>query len=334
MSDNHPYRDSELAVVDPANLEVSESTAARIAAGIPANTRRSYDGVWRRFEQWCGTAGRDPLPATAQTLAAYVDHLCDAGRAPSTIEHAIAVVRKRHKLAGHAGQPDTEAARLALRGYRKEWADRGNRARKASPAVVEVVRKMVATCDTDTLKGLRDRAIIVLGFAAMARRSELAALDIRDLSFTDKGLLLYFRYSKTDQDAQGVEVPLPYGSNTDTCPVRAAQAWLNALAARGLVDGPLFVGVDRHGRLGAARAGRTAGRLHPDSINRIVKKAAKGVTTAHGLRAGGATTSYRAGKGVAAIADHGRWKQGSPVLLGYIRAVDQWEDNAMSGVGL
>lgn len=334
MPDYVDNRASELAIPGAVDLAVSESTAARIADGIPDNTRRSYTGVWGRFEQWSTEAGRTTLPATAQTLAEYVNHLCAAELAPGTIGNAVAVIRARHSHAGHKGTPDTEAARRVLRGYSRKWADAGNRVRKAAPAVVDVVRRMVGTCDTSTLRGVRNRCVLVLGFALMARRSELVGLNIGDLSFTDEGVLVYLRYSKTDQDAVGVEVALPYGSHPDTCPVRASQAWLSALADHGIHGGPLFVGVDRHGAVGATRAGARAARLHPDSINRIVKRASKNATTAHGLRAGGATAAYQAGAGASAIADHGRWKQGSPVLLGYIRTVDKWKDNPMNGIGL
>ncbi|MEU4508832.1 hypothetical protein AB0G05_04995 [Nonomuraea wenchangensis] len=123
---------------------------------------------------------------------------------------------------------------------------------------------MIDTTDPATLVGLRDRVVLVLGFALMGRRSELAALDIADLTFTADGLEVAIRRSKTDQDAFGEIVPLPYGSHPATCPVRVVQAWLAMLEERGVAEGPLLRAIDRHGRLsgtsGATMRGTVAGR--------------------------------------------------------------------------
>jgi integrase len=189
---------------------------------------------------------------------------------------------------------------------------------------------MVAACSPGPL-GVRDRALLVLGVAMMGRRSELAGLDLADVVEVDEGLLVYVRRSKTDQDAVGAEVAVPYGSHPDTCPVRAVRAWRALLTERGIVDGPLLRAVDRTGRIAARR-------MSGDGINRVVRAAAirAGLPgadryTAHSLRAGGVTVAAKAGAQVAAIAAQGRWSLTSPVLLGYIRAADRWRDNPMAG---
>jgi len=89
------------------------------------------------------------------------------------------------------------------------------------------------------------------------------------------------------------------------------------------------------------RWGRPSGSISEDGINKAVRVAAvraglpnAETFTAHSLRAGGATASYKAGAPVSVIARHGRWSENSPVVLGYIRAVDKWTDNPMRGIGL
>ncbi len=314
--------------------ELSASTVDRMQRSIPTETRRAYDRQWSQFAAWCAEQDRAALPATPQTLAEFVNHLVDLDRAPSTIEQAIAAVRTGHRLAGHRGLPETDHARAVLRVHKRERAERGQRKRKAPAVVLDVLRAMVDALDVDTITGVRDRALIVLGFAMMGRRSELAALRVSDLVFTEDGLTVLIRTSKTDQDAVGAEVKIPYGSHPSTCPVRTLRTWLAVLAENGFDDGPVFRRITRHGHL-------QDGAMSGAAINERVKVLAEraGVEsaeryTAHGLRAGGPTEAARRGVPVAHIAEHGRWSKSSPVVHEYVRAADGWRDNPMRGIGL
>jgi site-specific recombinase XerD len=312
---------------------VSERTRARIADGVAANTRKAYGRQWLDFTAWCAEHERTALPATAETLAEYAAHLADLNRSPSTIEQALAAIRTAHRTAGHVGQPDTAAARLVLRSHRRQRAETGKRKRKAPPVTIDALRAMVETCDPGTLRGLRDRVVLVLGLAMMGRRSELVALDLDDVRETDDGLEVLVRASKTDQDAEGVEVAIPYGQHADTCPVRLVRAWRSALAERGITSGRLLRSVNRHGQPGTA--------MSSDAVADVVRERATAAGlpnaedySAHSLRAGGATSAYKAGAPISVIAAHGRWAEGSPVVLGYVRATDRWRDNPIRGVGL
>lgn len=318
----------------PADLAVSERARVRMFDGIPPNTRRAYTRQWAEFEQWCAAEGRTAMPSTAQTLAEYVSTLCDRGLAPSSIEQAIASVRTRHRLAGLKGEPDTEAARLTLRGYKRQRAQAGQRnQRQSPPVVIETLRAMIGACDLTSRIGVRDRALLVLGLALMGRRSELVALDLDDVRETPDGLEILIRTSKTDKESRGEVVAVPRGSYPLTDPVRVWRDWLDVLAVAGITSGRALRSVDRHGNIGE--------QLGANAVNDIVKRlaVAAGVPraeeyTAHSLRAGGATVAYAANVPVSTIAKHGRWNINSPVLLGYIRAVDMWKDNAMRNVGL
>jgi site-specific recombinase XerD len=324
---------ADLAPAVPADLVVSERTRDRIAEGVAVNTRRAYARQWSAFTAWCGERDRSSLPATGETLAEYTAHLADEGKAPSSVEQALAAVRTAHRAAGHADHPDTRAARLVLRAHRRQRAEGGTRARKAPPVTIDALRAMVDTCDPATLRGLRDRVVLVLGLAMMGRRSELAALRLEDVHESDEGLEVLIRASKTDQDATGAVVALPYGQHADTCPVRVVRAWRAALAERGITTGRLLRSVTRHGHLAAS--------MGADAVADVVRERATAAGlphaaeySAHSLRAGGATAAYKAGAPVSVIAAHGRWSEGSPVVLGYVRATDRWRDNPMRGVGL
>lgn len=322
-------------VLTAADRRVSTETLARLERAVPPATRRAYTRQWQRWTAWCAQQGRTPLPATAESLAEYVAHLTSGDRpaAPATVEQALAAIRTRHRAAGYADRPDTTAARLLLRAYRRRRAHQGLRARQAPPIGIDELRAMVAAADPDTPAGLRDRVLLVLGLALMARRSELVALDWADLTETTEGLVVCIRTSKTDKESRGADVAVPYGTHPDTCPVRLVRAWRDLLAAHGVTDGPVLRSVDRHGRIGDGLTG--------DGVNRIVRAAAARAGlpnperySAHSLRAGGATAAYRAGAPVSTIASHGRWAPGSPVVLSYVRAVDRWSDNPLRNIGL
>jgi integrase len=312
---------------------LSDRTAERIRKSVPENTRRAYGRQLERFEVWCAEHCRTPLPATGETLAEFISFLCDLELGPSSIDQAITAIRTQHRTNGFPKQPDTEGARRVLKVHRRERADAGARTQKAPPIVLERLRLMIEATPADSLLGKRDRALFVVGFAMMARRSELAALRIGDVTEDEDGLTILVRSSKTDQASVGTEVHIPAGVHSDTDPLRVVRRYLAALAEDGITGGRLFRSVDRHGRPGAS--------ISPDGINKAVREGARraglegaDLFSAHGLRAGGATSAYRAGAPVSAITTQGRWSERSTTVLGYIRVEDQRRNNPMRGIGL
>jgi integrase len=189
-----------------------------------------------------------------------------------------------------------------------------------------------------------------LAGATNRRRHVLSELDIGDVTLVEQGLTATVRQDKTDQQAEGSTVAVPYGSNPLTCPVRRTLAWIALMADRGITGGPLLRAVDRHGVIagqpGAAWAGRPPGpgfRMNPGSINRAVQAAGHRAQlppeilealSAHSLRAGGATGAYLGGADLLSIARHGGWTDGSSALYRYIRGVDPWTKNPMYKAGL
>ncbi|MFF5261398.1 site-specific integrase [Actinomadura viridis] len=324
-----------------ADFTIAAETVDQLINARPENTRRTYKWVWDQFECWCNDEGRVALPATAQTLTDYVARLIGADLSPATVDNAIGAIRSEHRRAGHRHTPDTEAALELLRAYRRDWTDNGNCTHKAKPLLLDALRTIIDKIPTDTLAGTRDRALLLLGFNMMARRSELSRLNHSDLSEGDEGLTVHVRRSKTDQSAMGAEVNVPFGQHAETCAVRAVAVWRARLSERGLSNGALFRPIDRHGRIGGEpeTAGRAAERLTGKSISDIVHRRAveaglRDHYTGHSLRAGAATSAYAAGVPVSVIAAHGRWAEKSPVVLSYIRAVDKWKNNPMKGIGL
>lgn len=338
--------------------EISVETAEQIAESIPPNTLRGYTADRLAFRRWCALVERTPIPATPETAAEYARFLADGGAichdqttnrtwrngsaSPATISRALTAIRTEHDMNGFESQPNLRAARAVIKAHRKRGSKAGVREKQARPLTAEEIRAIAEACDTSTLAGARDRALIVLGFAMMARRSELVALNtVSDISESDLGVEVLVRWSKTDQDAVGEKVAIHYGSQLETCPVRSVRAWRTQLQQIRPGDGPLFVSIDQKGRLAGipGYTGRsTTGRLSDRGVEEILLTAAEraGVDTdglsAHSLRAGGATEAYKAGADLLSISRRGRWKDGSPVLLRYIREQDKWKNNPMKGV--
>ncbi|GAA3393018.1 site-specific integrase [Cryptosporangium minutisporangium] len=343
----------EVARTTDVDHTISTETARRIAAAIPPNTVRAYAADRAAFRRWCALVGRTPLPATAATAAEYATFLVEGGAlqengerkgpaAPRTVERALSAIRTEHRENGFPNQPDLIGARHVINGHRFDRTTKGIRDRQAAALSVSDLRAMVDTCDPETLAGARDRALIVLGFSMMVRRSELVALNtVGDLRETPDGVEVLVRWSKTDQEAVGELVAVHYGSHPQTCPVRLLRAWRQRLADVRPGEGPLWMPIDKQDRLPhmpGYSGKRGTGRLSGKAVGIILRDAARkaGVSSealsAHSLRVGGATAAYEAGNDLLAISRRGRWKDGSPVLLRYIREVDKWKVNPMSGV--
>jgi integrase len=188
---------------------------------------------------------------------------------------------------------------------------------------------MVEQLDPSKPIDVRDRALVLLGFAGAFRRSELVGLDLADLGFRRDGLVVRLRRSKTDPEAEGREVGIPYGSHLETCPVRAIQDWLSLL---GQGQGPLFRPVNRHHRI-------LTSRLSAQSVALVVKRLAGRMQldsrqfAAHSLRAGLATAAAAAGVPERAImAQTGH--RSLTTLRKYIRTGSLFLENAAAKVGL
>lgn len=142
--------------------------------------------------------------------------------AASSVTRRCAAIRYAHRLADLEPPTSSECVRATLRGIRRTL---GAAPARKSPALAEMVRAM-SLATRDSLKGLRDRALLLLGFAGAFRRSELVALDVADIEETDEGIRVTIRRSKTDQEGQGQTIAIVRGGAT--CPVKAIKAWLAA----------------------------------------------------------------------------------------------------------
>jgi integrase len=275
---------------------------------------------------FCESTGLQPLPALPETVALYITYLADQkGYKVSTISRRIASISQAHQIAGYVSPTKEAIVQNTMAGIKRA---KGISTKGAAPITIEGLRRMVATLP-ENLLGVRDRALLLLGFAGAFRRSELVSLNVSDVEETPEGLLVHLRKSKTDQEGKGQLKAICYGSNPVTCPVRALRAWLEA---SNITAGPLFRAMDRHGNI-------RQGKLSGEAVSLIIKRAAKAAGmdpanySGHSLRAGFCTTAARNGQPSRAIMKQ-TGHRSEAMVSRYIRLANAFRDNAVVGLGL
>ncbi len=266
------------------------------------------------------------MPAESQTVALYLTARA-ATLKTSSLARRLTTINRAHQAAGHPSPATMQNAVVSevWKGIRRT---KGTAQQGKKPFLTPDLRAMLAALPPD-LRGLRDRALLLAGFAGGFRRSELAALRVQDLEATPDGLIVRLRRSKTDPEGQGRPVALPYGSDPRTCPVRAVRAWLEQAA---ITAGPLFRAIGRRGAVSQQP-------LHPDSVAYLVKRAAERAGlealdyAGHSLRAGLATQAAMNGASELAIMKQTGHRSLATVRK-YIREGTLFRDNAAAKLGL
>jgi site-specific recombinase XerD len=213
--------------------ELSRRAAVYATQARGEGTRRAYRAAWRHYAAWCTGLGREPLAAEPDTIAMYVVHLADAGRAGhgglavSSIRVHLAAIKTAHLLAGLSLDLRHPRLAMVIEGVTRSTGVRPRR--KAAPAVPDVLRQMLAVRPgPEKPLGARDRAMLLLGFGAALRRSELIALTLGEVeTVPGRGLLLTIGRSKTDQVGAGQRVAVHANpAEPGCCPAAALEAWL------------------------------------------------------------------------------------------------------------
>lgn len=282
----------ELANLDPGLRARADANARRPAA--PA-TVRAYASDWARFVRWCAAAGARPLPALVETIRTHLSALAEGiegkpGLRYATIERAYAAIRVQHANAGHRLDTLPEVtftlSNIARTIHRVQTEKRALELDDLKAAVDGLPPGLV---------GLRDRAVLLLGWSIAQRRADIAALDVSDLEWTPEGMLVTVRRSKTDQEGRGHRIPVERVGGR-WCPVAALEAWLAEIPS----EGPIVRKVVRHGK-------EIGERMSGDDVSRIVKAAVASIGKdpdlygGHSLRRGFVTSAKKNGRDLDAI---------------------------------
>ena len=332
-------------LLDPVLLERAGAYARGARA---ASTWAAYDRDMARFVAWCITRGLRALPADPATVCVWLADQAPVwrpatptdpletviegqvrerdGLRPATLARRLAAISVVHRAAGVTNPATHEQVRATLAGIRRHPGVGPPRRRTA--ARTEQVLAMTNGLDPEhNTVDARDLALILIGYAAALRRSDLARLDLADLTVDEHGLSVRIRRSKTDQEADGVVVGIA-ADDDGACP--AAQAWTSwraHLARAGVTRGAAWRPIHRSRQdTLTIRPARLSGR----AINEIITRRAAQVGLdgdfgSHSLRRGLATEAIANGVPEHAVMRHGRWRSTS-TMRGYVDDAERFAD--------
>jgi integrase len=284
LTPDNPHLQSLTKVdVDPAcaiNCTDRDAISDLIDHSIADSTRTAYSSDLKHFRDWGGE-----LPATPEIIAAYI--AAYAGRlSVATITRRIATLSKAHDTLGAENPCRSPLVKATLQGLRRKHGT----AQKQAKALTREDLFAILDAIGNGMKDMRDRALLLLGFASGFRRSELVGLDVADIEHVRQGIIITLRHSKTDQEGAGRKIGIPHG-RTRHCPVAAVMAWLERA---GITQGAVFCPINRHGHLQPVR-------LSGDAVSEVIRERLTAVRidpqcySGHSLRAGFATSAAQAG---------------------------------------
>jgi integrase len=288
------------------------------------NTIRGYKSNYRQFETWCLEAGYSPLPASPEAIMRFIGD--NAGRLKaSTLSHYLYAITKAHQNAGFTDPiRDNQLIAETIRGMKATY---GSEVAQKSPILTDDLRLLLRHVP-NTLIGMRDRAILTVGFLGAFRRSELTALNVADVQFTPEGMVINIKRSKTDQLGAGRKVGIPCGNNASTCAVRTLRAWLDAAS---ITEGPIF----RQVRKQRVYAEQLTAQVVATRVKKYIRICGMDDAnfSGHSLRAGFVTSAARQNVPERVIMRQTGHKSVEMVLR-YVRAGNIMQENACLALGL
>jgi len=261
------------------------------------NTRRAWRTDWATYSAFCEKRKLTALPSDPMTVRAFVLDRVQAGKKPASIRRYLATITRAHRAVRAMTPCDGEPVRLAVQEMKVTTSSRQRQARAVGRA--EIAEFL--TCAGEGLRADRERALLCMAYDTMARRAELVALNIADITLAPDGSgSVLIRRSKTDQKGEGASAYL----SRET--VRHLMAWLQAAAIR---EGAIFRRLIGRNKIGE--------RLNPSAIAKIYKRVAQWVglperqvkeVSGHSIRVGATQDLLSLNIDLASVMQAGRWK--------------------------
>jgi integrase len=306
-------RSDNLPLSDPQTLDEEASEYVRLS--LSENSLKAYKSDLNHFLNWGGA-----IPATdtmvANYLTAYAKTLSVA-----TLERRLGALSKIHRAKGHISPTRSELVQSVMTGIRRKH---GKPQRKAAPLTKDRLIRVLDVCGED-LKGQRDRALLLIGFAGALRRSELVGIKMDDIDFLPEGLIITIPKSKTDQTGKGHRIGIPY-AHGDICPVKTLETYIQTA---GITQGPIFRAL--------YKSDVTEYGIGHKRVNQIIKTRVKeacmnpNLFSGHSLRSGFVTSAAEAGQEVWKIMRQTRHKS-ERTIEGYVREGGMFTFNALKGM--
>lgn len=279
-------------------------------ASYSANTKLAYASDLKHFKRWGGK-----LPSTPTVIARYLAAHAET-HAYATLSRRLAAIHTAHVERGLRSPVRTDLVRATLKGIRRTLRPRQRQVKPLLKTHLTAMQRHM-----HGLAGERDRALLLVGFFGALRRSEIAKLELRDVEFTKRGLMVHIRYSKTDQEGVGRDVFIPQ-NKARLCAIAALQRWLRASCIK---DGAIFRRVTAHSTVGESAI--TAGAV-ASIVKRYVSKIGLDASaySGHSLRAGLVTSAAAAGPASWQIRKQTGHKSDAMVAR-YIRQAELYSNN-------
>lgn len=279
-----PPHDTDLTPLSNYALGLIERGHAYAQKAKAPNTVRTYESLWRDFAYFAQRMKAEPLPGSPALVIAYLSELAPIQR-PGTLANRVAAIRHFHEQARLPDPTRDTAVTDVLKGIKREHGKPPARKKAVDRDILLALLRV----QPQTLRGTRNRALLLVGYACDLRRSELAALRRDDVEFLRDRMIVTITHSKTDQHSAGYQIHVPRLKQKSICAVHALETWL---AVGKIEQGPLFREVDRWENVGLTG-------LTDQVVNDVVKEAAKAagynprLFGAHGLRRGLITQAAR-----------------------------------------
>jgi integrase len=285
---------------------------AAIRHSLSPNTVRAYASDIEKFRRWGGTIPSSPVDVATFVTIIAKDHKV------ASITRMLVAISKAHRASGFDDPCKSEMVKSTMRGIRRMI---GTAQHAAKPIMKEDLFS-VLECMGSAANDVRDKALLLIGFAGAFRRSELVSLDVEDIDHVRQGIVVTLRTSKTDQEGKGRKIGIPFG-RTKWCPVQHLAEWLSL--AR-IASGPIFLSIAKGGRIASSR-------LSAEAVCLVVKRRMQSAGydaagySGHSLRAGFATSAASAGANSQKI--RAQTGHASDAMLSrYIRDGDLFNNNA------
>lgn len=289
-----------------SDREILTKTIEKIDGAYAPSTIRAYRANFERFIEFCKNNDICALPADPEIVAKYVAHLTKSSLKSSSIRIAAASISSIHKLNSFDDPTQHPDVKIEMRRMHRTL---GRQSKQAYGITAPILEKMLSIA-SNNLRGIRDRALLLIAYDSMCRRSELVCLKISDISTCDEDheyqMKIRLRKSKTDQELQGRWIFLSKRS------ADAAALWINQA---NLKDGYLFRGINNTTEI--------TDDLKGSQINRIYKRLAKEAglpnelikhISGHSMRVGTAQDLLGAGASIPMIMNRGRWSKTDTVM--------------------
>ena len=306
---------------------LQEETLLNLKSSKANNTIRAYKSDFNDFGLFCAKNGFKPLPSEPKIVSLYLTHLSTKDAKMSTLKRRLVSIGVIHRLKGHYLDTKHPSIIENIMGIKRR---KGSLQKGKKPILINHLREIIKVIDEqkkESIKKLRDRSIILIGFSGGFRRNEIVSLDYDDLDFVTEGLKINLKRSKTDQYGEGSIKGLPYFDNSKYCPVVTIKNWIETSKIN---SGPLFRRFTKGSNL-------SKNRLTDQSVALIIKNYLQlaGIDSknysGHSLRSGFATTAAESGaeeRTIMAMTGH----KSPEMVRRYIKEANIFKNNALNKI--